>query len=59
MKRQAYAVQKELDAFKEAYGADPDASKEQAVRGAVFMIYDKETGAMVEAAGGGRIGENI
>ena len=25
------ALQKELDAFKETYGADPDASKEQAV----------------------------
>ena len=33
------AVQKELDAFKETYGADPDASKEQAAR---FESLEKE-----------------
>lgn len=34
------AVQKELDAFKETYGADPDASKEQVAR---FESLEKES----------------
>ena len=45
------AVQKELDAFKETYGADPDASKEQAAR---FESLEKEfqyISAMFEIVG--------
>ena len=45
------AVQKELDAFKETYGADPDASKEQAARFESLVKEFQYIPAMFEIVG--------